>query len=89
MDGAVILAIVLLAWGSMLIWETALQWRRSPEENQGLVDKGLSKLMGTDKLPLTWFDRFLNRFRLVRKSVYGLGMLLVGGLIVFAKLGVL
>lgn len=89
MDWPLIIAISLLLWGCGLIAETALQWRRSPEENLGLIDKGLLKLTGTDKLPQTWFDRFLNRFRLIRKSGYGLAMMFVGGLIIIAEMGML
>ncbi len=89
MDLWLFLAIAMLIWGGLLIAETAQQWRRTPEQNLGLIDKGILRIMGADKLPPTWFDHFLNRFRLVRKSIYGLGMLLVGSLIGLTKMGVL
>ncbi len=88
-DALPALAVVLLLWGTLLIRETALQWRRSAEENLGLIDRGLLKLMRADTLPPTWFDRALNRFRLVRKAVYGAVLVLVGGLILLSELEIL
>jgi hypothetical protein len=89
MDWPLIIAIALLVWGGGLVAETAVQWRRPFEENLGMIDKAFLKATGTDKLPPTWVDRFLNRFRLVRKSGYGLAMIFVGGLIILAEMDML
>jgi hypothetical protein len=89
MDWPLIIAITLLAWGGLLVAETVLQWHRPFEENLGVIDKAFLKATGTDNLPPTWFDRFLNRFRLVRKSGYGLAMICIGGLIILAEMDML
>jgi hypothetical protein len=89
MDAFLALAIGLLFWGPLLIRETVLQWRQPVEDNYGLLDRAMNQLMRADKLPPTWFDRALNRFRLVRKAVYGTGCVVVGGLILLSKLEII
>ena len=84
-----IFTLALLGVGSLFSWLAVLGWRHRQEESISLLEAGILKATGADPLPLTRFDRWLQRFQLVMMSLFGPLLILVGGYGFLSELGAL
>lgn len=89
MEGAVIFAIFIIAFGAFLTWSAVMNWRHRGEEKISVLEAVILKTTGEEPLPLTRLDRWLQRFHIVFASLFGPFLLLVGFYGLFSELGVL
>jgi hypothetical protein len=75
--------MLLLLFGMLFCWMAISGWRRRGEERISVIEGAILKTAGTEPLPLTRFDRWLQTFQLVMLSVFGPLMTTVGLLILF------
>ena len=84
-----IFALALLGVGALFSWLAMLGWRCRHEESISLLEAGILKATGSEPLPLTRFDRWLQRFQLVMMSVFGPLLLLIGSYGLLSEVGML
>ena len=84
-----IFALALLGVGALFSWLAMLGWRYRHEESISLLEAGILKATGSEPLPLTRFDRWLQRFQLVMMSVFGPLLLLIGSYGLLSEVGML
>lgn len=89
MEGAVILSLVILAMGAFFCCLAVLGWRHPSEDSISLLEAGILAATGEEPLPLTRFDRALQRFQLVMMTIFGPLMVLVGGFGFLSEIGAL
>ncbi|PKB14820.1 hypothetical protein B0I00_2422 [Novosphingobium kunmingense] len=84
-----IVALALFGVGALFTWLAALGWRRRDDDNISILEAGILKVTGAEPLPVTGFDRWLQRFQLVMMSLFGPVMIFIGGFGFLSELGVL
>jgi hypothetical protein len=89
MEGAVIFALVLLGVGTLFSWLAIVGWRHRNEESISLLEAGILKTTVAEPLPLTRFDRWLQRFQLIMMTLFGPPMVFLGGYGLLSEVGIL
>jgi hypothetical protein len=84
-----IFALLVLAVGALFSWLAVLGWRRRREEQISLLEAAVLKTTGAEPLPLTRFDRALQRFQLVMMSLFGPGLMVLGAVALLVETGAL
>jgi len=74
----VIIACILLATGILFSWLAIIGCRHRREDSISLLEAGILKATGEEPLPLSWFDRLLQRFQLVMMSIFGPALIFLG-----------
>lgn len=78
MERAVIFALVLLAVGLLFSWLAFHGWRNRNDEMISLAEAAILKTAGAEPLPLTKFDRILQRPQLVMLTIFGPALIFIG-----------
>ena len=65
-----------------------LGWRHRNEESISLLEASILKVTSAEPLPLTKFDRWLQRAQLVLITLFAPPMILIGGYGLLSELGV-
>ena len=76
--------LIILVVGLGMTWLAILGWRQRHQENVSLIEAVILKTIGAQPLPLTWFDRLLQRFHIIMMSLFGPLAVLVGLLLLLA-----
>lgn len=84
-----IFALVFLGMGALFCWFAVVGWRHRNEDSISLFEAGILKATGEEPLPLTRFDRGLQRFQLVMMTIFGPLMVLIGGFGFLSEIGAL
>ena len=84
-----IVALALFGAGALFCWLALLGWRHRSEDSISLLEAGILKATGEEPLPLTRFDRWLQRFQLLMMTAFGPLMVLLGGYGFLSELGAL
>ncbi|MFM5930128.1 MAG: hypothetical protein ACKOPQ_04390 [Novosphingobium sp.] len=84
-----IFALVLTAAGVFFTWAAIMGWRHRREESVSLLEAAILKVTGAEPLPISRFDRWLQRFHLVMTSIMGPSALVIGGYGLFREMGLL
>jgi hypothetical protein len=88
-EGQMIFALALFGIGALFCWLAVLGWRYREDDSISLLEAGVLKATGAEPLPLTRFDRWLQRFQLVMMTLFGPAMVIIGGYGFLSELGVL
>ncbi|GAA4773999.1 hypothetical protein [Novosphingobium ginsenosidimutans] len=89
MDRALIISVVMFGAGVFFTWSAVGGWRNLKHDNISILEAGILKVTGAEPLPVTGFDRWLQRFQLVMMSLFGPVMIFIGGFGFLSELGVL
>ena len=65
--------------GSLFSWLAILGWRNRQKESISFLEAAILKATGEEPLPLSRFDRWLQRFQIVMMSLFGPAMVFIGG----------
>ncbi len=84
-----ILALILLAIGILFSWAAILGWRHRREQSISLLEAAILKATGEEPLPLTWLDRWLQKFQLAMMSLFGPALIVTGVYGLLSELGAL
>ena len=84
-----IFALVMLCMGLLFCWFAALGWKHRNEEKISLLEAGILKATGAEPLPLTKFDRWLQKFQLVMMTVFGPVLVFIGSSGLLIEMGLL
>ncbi len=84
-----IFALALMGVGTLFSWLAILGWRHRKEESISLLEAGILKVTGAEPLPVTRFDRWLQRFQIVMVAILGPLLLLVGSYGLLSEMGML
>ncbi|AKM10882.1 hypothetical protein [Croceicoccus naphthovorans] len=84
-----IFALVLLVVGLLFSWLAILGWRHRKDEMVSIAEAAILKTTGAEPLPLTKFDRVLQRLQLVMISLFGPLLIVIGGYGLFSGLDLL
>lgn len=83
-----IFAGVLCALGLLFSWLAFLGWRHRQQESISLLEAGILMATGEEPLPLTRFDRWLQKFQLVMMGLLGPTLVGLGVVVRLDELGV-
>jgi hypothetical protein len=84
-----IFALAVLGIGVLLSCLAVLGWRHRRQASISLLEAAILKATGEEPLPLTRWDRWLQRFQLAMMSLFGPALVMLGVLGLFDELGVL
>ena len=89
MEGAVIFALAVLSVGFLFSWLAVLGWRHRREESISLLEAAILQTTGAEPLPLTKFDRWLQKFQLVMMTLFGPALTVIGAYGLLSEIGAL
>lgn len=89
MERALIVSAGLFGFGLLFCWLAFLGWRHRGDEPISLLEAGVLKVTGEERLPRTRLDRWLQGFQLVMMAIFGPLMALLGGYGLLTELGAL
>ncbi len=84
-----IFALTLFAVGLLFSWLAILGWRHRKDEMISLAEATILKATDAEPLPLTKFDRILQRFQIVMMSIFGPALIFIGGYGLLSELDLL
>lgn len=84
-----ILALILLVVGLLFSWAAIVGWRHRREDSISLLEAAVLKTTGAEPLPLTKFDRWLQKFQLVMMTFFGPPLVFIGVYGLWSELGAL
>lgn len=76
--------LVVLAVGLGMTWLAVLGWRHRHQESVSIAEVVILQTTGAEPLPLTRFDRLLQRFQIIMMSLFGPLAVLIGLLLLLA-----
>jgi hypothetical protein len=79
--------LALLAVGLLFSWLAVLGWRHRTKESIGLLEAAILTTTDAEPLPLTKFDRWLQKFQLVMMTLFGPALVVIGGYGVLSEIG--
>ncbi|MBD2840841.1 hypothetical protein [Erythrobacter rubeus] len=84
-----IFALSILLFGVFFCWAAFVGWRHRREDSISLLEASILTASGEEPLPLTLFDRLLQKFQLIMMTIFGPPMVFLGGYGLLTEIGVL
>jgi hypothetical protein len=85
----VIFALALIGFGALFSWGAVRGWRYRNEASITLLEVSILKITGDEPLPVTWLDRWLQRFHLIMMTIFGPLMVILGSYGLFLEMDML
>jgi hypothetical protein len=80
---------ILLLVGLLFTSSAVVGWRHRKEEMISLAEAAILKVAGQEPLPLTRFDRWLQKFQLLMMSILGPALIALGVAGLLTETGIL
>lgn len=84
-----IFALALIGFGAYFSWGAVRGWRHRNEASITLLEASILKVTGDEPLPVTWLDRWLQRFHLIMMTIFGPLMVILGSYGLFSEMDML